>query len=779
MSDMDSYVDLYLKKTSGVSRSDVQTAFSNIKSAIGNDWDHNSIFELDENTNLDRTQFLQIVTEATGGNSSQLADDVNILFDVLNTTSNDAKDEDEYLSYEELSKLTANTSESDSFTSYALFHNLDISEESTSSDIDLKTESDEDVDEQSSLTVAEDDSETEESDNESNESQSSDYNSMSASDIAAAVASGDVTLDELKDELNYNLYNDVENYYNDNYLGSSNNSNSTSSGSLSETELETYKSLIDDSINLNDNDSLETPENVINILNEDGVISDDEAKQLINSYEIYSDEDEKSISYFVDNFGYTREQAIEKLKEQGTISDSISDASMKPGEEKQTEIGDDNTTDPSSVSGSSEIGDDNTTDPSSVSGSSETGDDNTTDPSSVSGSSETGDDNTTDPSSVSGSSEIGDDNTTDPSSVSGSSETGDDNTTDPSSVSGSSETGDDNTTDPSSVSGSSEIGDDNTTDPSSVSGSSETGDDNTTDPAISDERDWDGDISQDSKAVDYLNQIDSIVNVSGVDLKDNRIQNLILEQLDNAFYNSDVPIEDKFKLVKYVSSLDPDLNVSLKANLYSNNYFENLFSEMSDSISNDENKYSIQDLSTLKDKYVEYADLTDSDFLNLLDDEFINSLLDVYKKANNEEKQILNDNFDTARTIQQLYKNGTETTKFEEFFDILLTDSSTNQRVENEILENYTANNPSALQVWENQYGYPGSMECMNNVMNDFRSGNISDVDSAQALVVWAFQGNIETTVNYIRSTCNKSEQEILMPMFADIFASAVKTDTE
>lgn len=263
----------------------------------------NSIFTIDED--ISQEKFLDIMSQATGKDASEIEEDVNVLFSVLDNDENGA---DGSLSASEFKTFLG--SDAENVRGFDIWNKLmNINEDEITSAINqIKS-----------------DSETQES-GENNASGESEATTDSGTTTETGAAGRSSETDESTDVGEAQGADEVDDTDGNETVDESSETddsgnNNENNGKYDFTNKSEARKFVETFI---DDDKLKTPEKVINWLLSIGSVTEEEADLLKRAYANYSDEDQAKIDALMKQ-GLTYEEAVEELTSSGIISSDNSD----------------------------------------------------------------------------------------------------------------------------------------------------------------------------------------------------------------------------------------------------------------------------------------------------------------------------------------------------------------------------------------------------------------------------------------------------------------------
>ncbi len=335
MSEINSLIANYLQANPTADVSDIIDKMKNIQDSL---WENgcitsNSIFNYGDDGVASKEEFLEIMSNATGKDSSEIEDDVNLLFDILNSES-----DDDVLTSDELGFFG---SSSDSWNQLSTVDKNAINEasaaSSSSDDAGIETTgTSEDSDNSSTSSLSESEI--------ADIAQSIVDGTASIDDYYGTVSSDDYTAIQAKVEelqssdedtdVNEDTDVDDDTDVNDDTDVDDDTEDEDTTTTTDTTTVDSVKTQIESIVLASDSDSYTCPEDVIAELEASGNYDADFIAELRNSYITYSDEDEEKIStklqvlQMIDS-GATREDAIAALQENSEIGDPVTDSTTE------------------------------------------------------------------------------------------------------------------------------------------------------------------------------------------------------------------------------------------------------------------------------------------------------------------------------------------------------------------------------------------------------------------------------------------------------------------
>ncbi len=303
-SDINSLVSKYLSNHEEADINKIGSAIKNLRIYAGEkerDSERTSVFNFDgDNTSVSRTEFIEIMCNATGKSSDEIQDDVSILFDILNYEDENK----EFLSKQELSIFDDVQSDVDisSFRVWDILYGYDEKEINQY----LTQENNEAVSGQ-----------TEDSDNQSD-------SSVSGSSASGSSTTGSSTTGS-SSEVSETQTNASEETGTSEEAGASEEAGQQSgsvniSSNYDFSDKNQAKAFVSQYIGGN----LDTPKKVIDWLIDINAISEEDAELLRNAYNSsYTSEEQAKIDGLM-ALGKTEEEAVEELKNQGMIGEQES-----------------------------------------------------------------------------------------------------------------------------------------------------------------------------------------------------------------------------------------------------------------------------------------------------------------------------------------------------------------------------------------------------------------------------------------------------------------------
>lgn len=284
MAEINSRISSYLQKNSDVDSSTVKNAIENLKSALQSSYasGNESIFDIDGD--MSESEFLSMMSSATGKNASDIENDVNILFNVLDTGDNP----DGVLSKDELQFLEGRNK---NIRTYDLYNKL-----SSYTEDEIETSSSSD----SSSTA--------------NSATDGSTKTGTTSDAANDITTEEKTVDESNAAAAPDSSENTGTVSND-----SSSSSSTSNQNVDFSDPESSKAFLEAFMG----DDLKTYSDVIDWLLDNDMISSSDAKSIKETLLVVElSEDEQKMVGALMATGMSYEDALEKLQKSGKIGES-------------------------------------------------------------------------------------------------------------------------------------------------------------------------------------------------------------------------------------------------------------------------------------------------------------------------------------------------------------------------------------------------------------------------------------------------------------------------
>lgn len=321
--DINSLISQYLKTNNEADINSVESALSNLKKSFGSvaDMSTSSIFTLDDSSDtVSESDFVELMCNATGKSSSEIQDDVSILFSILDNEETgkgtlskselsifldgdgisefriwdilsgvDTKSIESYSA--SLSEDTAETEETSTTSETTETKETDKTETSETAIVDVETEKTEETNE-TDKTEATETAETKESD---------------STDETETTGAAEEAETEAETEANLESYS----------------SGNTSASSYDFSNTKSAKEFVQKFMDSGD-EQFNTPGEVIDWLLSEDIVSEEEAQLLRNAYSSYTEKEQAQIDALVATGKYTYEEAVEKLQSSGKISENTS-----------------------------------------------------------------------------------------------------------------------------------------------------------------------------------------------------------------------------------------------------------------------------------------------------------------------------------------------------------------------------------------------------------------------------------------------------------------------